>query len=122
MNEQQNVSFEVVLSYLRNGGYAARPGWNKRTGQSYVYLHKGSRNVSASSPDVLPVGSVNVDGIPFNLFDQGDIGTYTRYPGLKMTDSKHRNSNWTPTDLDILAEDWSVYPDWVIQNNLNNQV
>lgn len=97
-------------------------GWNKRDGQSYVYIFKGSRDISEGAVDVLPVGASNVDGIPFNLFYQGDVGTCTRYPELRMTDSKHRNSSWTPTDLDILAEDWSVYPDWIIQNNLDNQV
>ena len=115
MNEQQNVNFGVVLDYLRNGGYVARPGWNKRTGQSYVYLKKGSRDISEGAVDVLPVGASNVDGIPFNLFDQGDAGTYTRYPGLRMSDSKHRTSDWVPTILDVLAEDWSVYPNWIVE-------
>ncbi len=56
-----------------------------------------------------------VDGIPFNLFELGDVGTYTRYPGLRMSDSKHRTSDWTPTVLDVLAEDWTVYPNWIVE-------
>ena len=108
MNQvETNVDFGTVVQYLKLGGIAYRSGWNGKG--MYLFLKKGSRDISEKSPDILQPGADNVEGIPFHLFNQGDERTYTRLPHIAMKNANGRIvTGWLASQTDILAEDWSV--------------
>jgi len=98
---KKKLDFCEALDALKEGRIISREGWNGKG--MYVYLNKGSRDISGESPD----GTENVEGIPFYLFELGDVGTATRLPNLNMkTSSGAIVTGWVASQVDMLAEDW----------------
>jgi hypothetical protein len=103
MNEK--MCFGQALDVLKHGGVIARKCWNGKG--MFIYLNKGSRDVSDDSHDKLKEGAENVEGIPFELFEMGDKGTVTRLPNINMKNAANRTvTGWLASQTDMLAEDW----------------
>lgn len=102
-----NLNFGQALEALKQGKAVARSSWKNK--QVCLTLKKGSRDVSNQSIDKLPKGSENVDGIPFYLFEQGDKGTFTRFPEINQFTATSKITIWTPSIADLLSEDWLVF-------------
>lgn len=100
---ETKLSFGQALDQLKLGKAISREGWNGKG--MFVYLNKGSRDVSGESPE----GTENVEGIPFHLFEMGDKGTVTRLPNVNMKAATGSTvTGWLASQTDLLAEDWCV--------------
>jgi len=100
---ETKLSFGQALDQLKLGKAISREGWNGKG--MFVYLNKGSRDVSGESHE----GTENVEGIPFHLFEMGDKGTVTRLPNVNMKAATGSTvTGWLASQTDLLAEDWCV--------------
>lgn len=79
-----------------------------------IYIVKGSIDLTESviAASVDSSDEDTTSSIPFRYFEPGDKGTTTRLPRF---DAKMVGGNtltgWTPTLVDLLADDWVVFPD-----------
>lgn len=106
MNEY--MTFSQALEKIKQGERVCRLGWNGK--DIFAYLNKGSRDISDGAYPKLPEGAINVFGIPFHLFEMGDTGTGTRNPSLCLKTAQNTTTvGWTPSQTDMLAEDWMIY-------------
>ena len=97
------ITFGEAIEALKEGKCVARNGWNGKN--MYIYLNKG--NVAKNPECDLEV--TEIDGIPVELFENGDVGTITRLPNLNMrAASGSIVTGWLASQTDILAEDWII--------------
>jgi hypothetical protein len=98
-----NMNFGQAIEALKSGQVVARQGWNGKG--MYLTLNRGS-----IAADTMTDG-VTIDGVAFNLFDQGDQGTVTRLPNINMrTATGSIVTGWLASQTDMLAEDWCLLP------------
>lgn len=96
------MNFGKALKALKAGKKVAREGWNDKC--MFIYLNLGS--VAFGADDEVTDDHL-IDGINIKLFNTGDTGTVTRLPNLNMKlVSGVTLTGWTPTQADMLAEDW----------------
>lgn len=107
----KNLSFGLALEALKDGFAVAREGWNGKN--MFVFLNKGS--VDWQSREETPGYTENseeqgfVEGIKFDLFDNGDAGTITRLPNINMRAATGSTvTGWLASQTDLLAEDWCI--------------
>jgi len=101
------VNFGQAIEALKQGKVVKRDRWNG-VNMSLV-LKKGSRDISDDTVDELPPGSDTIEGVPFDLFDVGDVGTITRLPNINMVNTNGRIvTGWLASQTDMLAEDWII--------------
>lgn len=95
------MDFGGALRAAIEGRRVARAGWNGK-GMS-VFVNGGS--VDTTKPGDM------IEGVSRILFAEGDVGTVTRMPCLCMsTASGAVTLGWAPSQVDMLAEDWTVLP------------
>ena len=93
------MNFGKALKALKAGKCVTRPKHDK---SSFIYLTFGSTAYVENSLEY-----THIEAIKNNLFKTGDIGTVTRLPNLNMKlVSGVTMTGWTPTQADMLAEDW----------------
>ena len=96
------MNFGLAIEALKAGKKVAREGWNDKC--MFIYLNLG--NVAFGADDEVTDNHL-IDGISIKLFETGDTGTVTRLPNLNMKlISLVTMTGWTPTQADMLAEDW----------------
>lgn len=96
------MNFGKALKALKAGKKVAREGWNHKC--MFIYLNLGS--VAFGADDEVTDDHL-IDDISIKLFNTGDTGTVTRLPNLNMKlVSGVTLTGWTPTQADMLAEDW----------------
>ncbi len=96
-----HVNFADALAMMTERRVAVtRSSW---PGGRYVYLKSGSHDFKSHRQ----FADDRIQGIPGILFDNGDNGTTTRLPNFVtgMFGGAHI-SGWTPTQEDMLAQDW----------------
>ena len=88
INEEQNLNFESAMTMLRAGHKVGRRQWvNAR----FVFLVQGSQ--------------FTVNRAPLNQFyPEGTEITYL--PHIDMCGSDGKIGTWSPSMVDLLAEDW----------------
>lgn len=98
------MNFGLAIEALKAGKKVARGGWGSKG--MFIYLNLGS--VAFGAEDEVTDDHL-IDGISIKLFETGDTGTVTRLPNLNMKlVSGVTMTGWTPTQADMLAEDWQV--------------
>lgn len=111
------LPFAAAIEAVKAGGRAYRTGWVALGGyQPFVYLQPGSIH----GPDLgFAVGGEPgeghpsaVDGVSLSLFDtSAPEGTGWRMPVLCLSRSTGLvHQGWSPSQDDLLAEDWVVMP------------
>lgn len=91
---KENVPFEVVLPYLKQGYRACRSGWNGKG--MFVVMQK-------AYPDGIPCNKQTAEVWGLN---EGDLFKCNPYFQIKNVDCSH--SMWVPSVGDLLANDWFV--------------
>lgn len=95
------MNFGKALKALKQGKCVTREKHDK---SSFIYLNHGSIAYAENSLE-----TTHIEAIKNKLFETGDIGTVTRLPNLNMKlVSGETMTGWTPTQTDMLAEDWQV--------------
>ena len=103
---QNLVTFGDAIAALKQGKRVARQGWNGKG--MFVYLNRGSFDY-ASITHLEAYELTAIDGVPKELFDEGDSGTVTRIPNLSMKSATGATvTGWLASQTDILAEDWTI--------------
>ncbi len=96
-------TFGQAVEHIKNGGRAARAGWNGKN--MFIYLNMGSKDFGK----VRDFPGEPVGGVSAVLFEHGDTGTVTRMPNLNMRAADGSTvTGWLASQTDILAEDWVV--------------
>jgi hypothetical protein len=93
--------FSAALQALKNGACVKRQGWSS---DKCVELVKGNYAVNISTTNKL-------NYIDENLFGLGDYGTVVRAPHFRLEKQGVNTEGWTPTQEDLLAEDWYLDQD-----------
>lgn len=92
MRNPKTFGFESALRALKNGLLVSRLGWVDE--DSYLYLVDGSQ--------------FRVNRPPLNkLLPEGTPVWYASYIDCGRADGSFHV--WTPTQLDVLGEDWVIY-------------
>ena len=95
------MNFGKALKALKAGECVTR---SKHDKASFIYLVLGSVGYTNNTLE-----STHIEAIKNNLFNTGDTGTVTRLPNLNMKlVSGETMTGWTPTQADMLAEDWQI--------------
>jgi hypothetical protein len=105
MFEKQSYGFDVALKYLRDGSRVARRSWDH---EEFVVLQKGypdgiGINANTSQATGIPEGTVCVFR-PY-LMKHGLTDAVLWNPSLGRPTAF---VPWTPSQEDVLAEDWYV--------------
>lgn len=88
MESQNETTFEAALSLIKSGKKAARRGWKNVT---FIFLVQGSE--------------FEVNRAPLNQFFS--VGTKVKYnPHIDVVGTDGSIGVWTPTNFDVLSEDW----------------
>lgn len=99
-----SLNFGQAIEGIKEGKKAFRAGWNGKG--MFVYLNKGSLDLSQFGEGGLPD---KMEGIAWNLFETGDIGTITRLPNLNMKAASGSTvTGWLASQTDLLATDWNL--------------
>ena len=93
MNKNNRVNFSDALNGLKFGWRMTRDGWNGKG--LFVFLVPGSQ-FKVSRPPLL------------GIYPEGTEINYNPHIDIRTADGSI--STWTPTNADILAEDWTVLP------------
>lgn len=94
--------FGSAIVALKQGKSVARAGWNGKG--MFLFLNRGSADFPADEQRV-----PNIDGVPSDLFENGDTGTVTRLPNINMRSASGATvTGWLASQTDILAEDWII--------------
>lgn len=92
------MTFGDAIEALKDNKCIARESWKTKT--VFIYLNRGS---SAK------LDTTYIDDINSRLYNLGDIGTTTRLPNLNSrNDNGNTITGWSPTQVDMLAEDWFI--------------
>ena len=95
------MNFGKALKALKKGKCITREKHDK---SSFIYLNHGSVAYTENSLE-----TAHIEAIKNELFEIGNTGTVTRLPNLNMKlVSGETMTGWTPTQADMLAEDWQV--------------
>ncbi len=93
------LSFGDALDALKKGFKATRADW----GDYYLFCSKGGLAHGRTPSDT------ELNGVPDHLFDRTHSGAITRLPVINGVDTEGvLMAGWTPTQADMLAEDWGV--------------
>lgn len=87
------VGFGTVITHLKNGGRAAREGWNGKG--MFIFLVPGS---------VFEVNRAPLLGI----YPEGTKVNYQ--PHIDMKTAQDTVVPWLASQSDVLAEDWDLLP------------
>ncbi len=98
--------FGSAIVALKNGYAVKREGWNEK-----IYLNKGSFYFDPNKPGGYPASEFNIGGVSTQHFENGHEGTVTRMPNINMHCKNSNMVGWVPSQVDILAEDWTVVTD-----------
>ena len=104
------MNFKDALEQMTLGNVMKRLAGNHLR----VFLVKGSIDRPAEHIAEDSVGRSNyvLHGIPFSLFEAGDVGTITRLPRFDAIDSNGNTvTGWLPSATDLLSEDWILAGD-----------
>jgi hypothetical protein len=106
MNTQSTMNFGSAIEHIKNGGRAARSGWNGKG--MFIFLNKGNFDFSPKDGD--PDGEItHIEEIKSSLFESGDTGTTTLLPNINMRAATGSTvTGWLASQTDILAEDWVI--------------
>jgi Protein of unknown function (DUF2829) len=86
---QTGISFCVALNMLKSGARVARSGWNGKG--MFIFLVPGS-TFAVSRPPLL------------GIYKEGTIINYHPHIDMRMADG--RIMPWTPSQADLLTDDW----------------
>lgn len=103
-----NLNFGQALEAVKQGKLISREGWNGKG--MHIYLNLGSVDNTADHKLYVEVGDqAYLNGIKYDLFLTGDIGTVTRNPNINMkTADGSIITGWLASQTDMLAEDWCI--------------
>ena len=101
------MKFSEALELALAGQAVAREG---NYAYDRIFLVKGSIAVTSASIEAAPGHTAGeTSDLPLQYFEPGDEDTVSRLPRF---DAKDANGNtvvgWTPTLVDMLAEDWDL--------------
>lgn len=86
---------------IENGVAVRRSAWPVGAA---VFLEAGSHDISESG-----IAPPSILEVPIALFENGDKGTTTRLPNFKYLLGNVSIRGWSPTQHDMLANDWHVH-------------
>ena len=84
------MPFEEALKLVKNGHRVARTGWN--TKGMFVYM-VDANSYPAQAPAIK--GYFNGDSVPYGAY-------------MAMKTARDNVMPWTPSQCDVLAEDWEL--------------
>lgn len=95
---KNSFDFSEALEKLKEGRAVTRDLWDGNC----VYLTRGVTSVLGGR-------GRHIEGISDHLFDLGGESIITRHPSITMrTCFNNIVTGWTPSQVDLLAEDWRV--------------
>ncbi len=101
-SRQPEFGFDGALRHIKDGRCVSRRGWNGRG--IFLFLNRGSAHFS-DEQEIPPL----IDGIKRGLFEQWAGGITTRTPNISIQSASGSHTHgWTPSQTDMLAEDWYV--------------
>lgn len=96
------MNYGKALEALKQGKQIARSSWIEKN--TYLFLNKGMHDFRNG---IAMDGTIeNIDN---ELFEEGSEGIVTRLPNIAMRTSSGTNLHgWTASQIDMLAEDWTI--------------